>query len=290
MCCMKTDGRKLDHAQLEEMRREAVRRVRQGGERPSVVIASLGLNRTTIYQWLSAFEKKGNEGLARRIAPGPLLKLPEQSWQHVGKMISGHSPSDYGFKSNLWSRSIVQKLVGQEFGIRLSLSAIGRWLGLLGVGLGKTVDEIYKQYPEVVRRWHQDNYPSLFKKFPNHKFFLLQKTSYGKHSPRKDGIVIHKETSWGNQPDTEGLGLSAVGANGTFWYTYYAGVYDDLVFTDFLKRFLKRMKTRVILVVDDHPAQIGFRVFNFRCEFFNKLEIAVLHIYGNTVFRLDDIK
>jgi hypothetical protein len=45
---MKRDGRKFDHKTLEAIRLMAVERVRDG-EKPSSVIASYGLCRTTIY-------------------------------------------------------------------------------------------------------------------------------------------------------------------------------------------------------------------------------------------------
>ncbi|EQD51096.1 transposase, partial [mine drainage metagenome] len=48
---MKRDGRTLDHRTLEEIRRMAVERVREG-ERPSAVIASYGFHRCVIYRWL----------------------------------------------------------------------------------------------------------------------------------------------------------------------------------------------------------------------------------------------
>ena len=47
---MKRDGRTLDHRTLEEIRRMAVERVRDG-EDPSTVIAAYGFCRTTIYKW-----------------------------------------------------------------------------------------------------------------------------------------------------------------------------------------------------------------------------------------------
>ena len=50
---MKRDGRTLDHATLETIRRMAVQRVREG-ERASDVIASFGMHRCTIYSWLKA--------------------------------------------------------------------------------------------------------------------------------------------------------------------------------------------------------------------------------------------
>ena len=55
---MKRDGRTLDHQTLEEMRRMAVERVREG-ERPAAVMASFGLHRTVIYKWLNAAAGRG---------------------------------------------------------------------------------------------------------------------------------------------------------------------------------------------------------------------------------------
>ena len=46
---MKIDGRTLDHKTLEQIRRMAIRRVREG-EKPADVVASFGFCRTTIYK------------------------------------------------------------------------------------------------------------------------------------------------------------------------------------------------------------------------------------------------
>jgi transposase-like protein len=55
---MVRDGRTLDHRTLEEIRRMAVERVREG-EAPSAVIASYGFCRTTIYKWLRLAKRGG---------------------------------------------------------------------------------------------------------------------------------------------------------------------------------------------------------------------------------------
>ena len=59
----KIDGRSLDHVTSEYLRLLAVRRVREDHEAPSVVMQSLGLCRTTIYRWLRAYDKQGDEAL-----------------------------------------------------------------------------------------------------------------------------------------------------------------------------------------------------------------------------------
>ena len=93
----KIDGRTLDHKALEHLRRVAVHRVVEDGEAPSEVMKSLGLCRTTIYPWLRAFEDKGLEALAEKIAQGPEPKLTEKQRQQVRRWILGKDPRQYGF-------------------------------------------------------------------------------------------------------------------------------------------------------------------------------------------------
>ncbi len=62
---MKRDGRKFDHRTLEAIRLMAVERVRDG-EKPSSMIGSYGLCRTTIHKWLTAASKPGVELKALR--------------------------------------------------------------------------------------------------------------------------------------------------------------------------------------------------------------------------------
>ena len=59
----------------------AVRRVVENGEKPSVVMDSLGLCRTTIYPWLHEFKEKGYEALVEKICLGrePLLNSKQRA-------------------------------------------------------------------------------------------------------------------------------------------------------------------------------------------------------------------
>jgi hypothetical protein len=55
---MKVDGRKLSHAQLEEVRFKAVKAV-QAGRSPTAVARELGLYPTRIFGWLAAYRSGG---------------------------------------------------------------------------------------------------------------------------------------------------------------------------------------------------------------------------------------
>ena len=83
VCMAKIDGRTLDHKALEHLRILAVRRVLEDGEKPSEVMQSLGLCRTSIYPWLREFKDKGWEALAESIAQGREPKLKEKQRQQA---------------------------------------------------------------------------------------------------------------------------------------------------------------------------------------------------------------
>lgn len=70
----KDDARKLDRKTQEALRIRAVQRVRSG-ESPEVVGKALGINRTTIYDWLAKHRDGGLSALKEKKAPGRLPKL-----------------------------------------------------------------------------------------------------------------------------------------------------------------------------------------------------------------------
>ena len=72
----KIDGRKLDHKALEHLRILAVRRVLEDKEKPSAVMDSLGLCRTSIYPWLREFQEEGWEALAE----GQVRSFARPAW------------------------------------------------------------------------------------------------------------------------------------------------------------------------------------------------------------------
>src|SRR6266566_6778467 len=99
---MKIDGRTLSHETSEALRRLAVKRVREG-ERPSVVIKSLGLCRTTIYKWLRAVKQGGEKMLASRQSSGRPSALTPQQKLKVRRWINGNDPRQFGFDFGLWT-------------------------------------------------------------------------------------------------------------------------------------------------------------------------------------------
>ena len=94
MCSTRT----LDHKTVEEIRRMAVQRVREG-EQPSVVIASYGFNRPVIYRWLRQARGKGRglRALRSRKGTGRPRRLTPKQKQQLFRWINGKDPRQHGF-------------------------------------------------------------------------------------------------------------------------------------------------------------------------------------------------
>src|SRR3981081_1330774 len=131
---MKRDGRTLDHKTLEEIRRMAVQRVREG-ERPSVVIASYGFNRPVIYGWLRQARGRGRglRALRSRKGTGRPRRLTPKQEQQVFRCINGKDPRQHGFDFGLWTRLVVRKLIADKFGANFAVTAVGKILANMAV-------------------------------------------------------------------------------------------------------------------------------------------------------------
>ena len=150
----------MSHETSETIRRLAVRRV-QEGERPSRVIQSYGLCRTTIYRWLRAARRGGEAALKARKHPGRTPTLTARQKLQVRGWINGKDPRQYGFDFGLWTRQIVAALIEQKFGVRIGVTAVGRLLAELDITPQKPLRRAYERDPAAIKRWTTEVFPRL---------------------------------------------------------------------------------------------------------------------------------
>ena len=281
---MKTiDGRTLSHETSEHIRLVAVRRVR-AAERPSDVIRSYGLCRTTIYKWLRTAERGGEKALRARKHPGrkPLLS-PKQKLQ-VRRWINGKDPRQYGFDFGLWTRRIVAALIEERFGVRLGVTAVGRLLAELDITPQKPLRRAYERDPVAIERWKREEFPRLHAraKRVGAKLFFLDEAGV-----RSDQVLGRTWGLRGQTPEIPTSGrrqsvsaISAVNARGAFWYAIYTERLNATRFIEQLRAFLRGRKGRVFLVLDRHPAHIAKAVARYVQSLRGRLELHFLPGYA----------
>ena len=282
---MKRDGRTLDHRTLEEIRLMAVERVREG-EDPSLVIASYGFCRTTIYKWLraSSGRGKGLRALASRKATGRPRSLTLAQERQVFRWINGKDPRQYGFDFGLWTRQIVAELIEKKFGMKLGLTGVGKLLAKLGLTPQKPLHRAYQRDPEAIARWQREIYPRLAReaKARGGQIYFWDESGF-----RADGV---QGRTWGVQGRTPVVSVpgqrqsmsaaSAVNARGAFWFVTYQGALNALRFVEFLKRLMKHRKPPLTLILDSLPAHKGPLVRSYVESLHGKLQLHYLPGYA----------
>jgi len=256
---MKRDGRKLDHKTLEEIRRMAVERVREG-EDPSAVIASYGFCRTTIYKWLRAVKGRGRDldALRSRKGTGRPRKLTNSQQQKVFRWINGKDPRQYGFDFGLWTRKVVSELVCDKFDIKLSLASVGKLLADVGLTPQKPLMRAYERDPAAIEAWKRDIYPSIAAeaKRVGAEIYFWDESGF-----RADAV---RGRTWGVKGQTPVVAVpgkrqsisavSAVNSKGGFWFATYLGAMSADLFVAMLKLIMQRRRKPLFLILDSLPA------------------------------------
>ena len=280
---MRIDGRTLSHETSETIRRLAVRRVKEG-ERPSSVIQSYGLCRTTIYKWLRVARRGGEAALKARKHPGRRPTLTARQKLQVRGWINGKDPRQYGFDFGLWTRQIVAALIEQKFGVRIGVTAVGRLLAELDITPQKPLRRAYERDPAAVKRWTTEVFPGLRAraKRVGAKIFFLDEAGV-----RSDQVLGR---TWGVRGKTPAVAtsgrrqsvsaISAVNARGAFWYEIYTERLNASRFLELLKHFMRGRQGPVLLVLDGHPAHIAKAVAQYVQSLKGRLELHFLPGYA----------
>ena len=280
---MRVDGRKLDRKVLEHLRIAACRRVRQG-ECPSAVIKSLGLNRTTIYDWLERERRGGRRGLRLRKSPGRerFLSLGEQ--QRLKRWIIGKDPRAFGYEQATWTRQIISELLLKQFGVSMSVTGVGKLLAYTGLTPQKPLRRAYERDEQAIEEWKTSRWPEVRKRAKRRGAVIMFLDEAGIKSDSPLGSTWGKR---GKTPIVRTSGqrqkvnaVSAVSSTGAFRYATYSGKLDTEFFVAILKLLIKRMRRPIFFVLDGHPVHRAGGVKKFIASMKGQVELHFLPPYA----------
>jgi transposase len=278
----KRDGRSLPHEVLEQFRKDAIQRIRDG-EKPSAVIASYGFSRTSIYKWIRKAKRGGIAALASTKAPGPRPKLSSAQEAQVVRWMNGKDPRQYGFDFGLWTRHLVRQLIWDRFQIEMNVVSVGRLLARLGITPQKPLRRAYERDPAAIEKWVREEFPSIRARAKRcgAKIFFLDEAGI-----RSDSALGRTWAPRGKTPVVATSGqrqainaISAVNSKGAFWFETFTEKLNAPTFLRFLKRFRKG-RGRIVLILDRHPAHRAKLIARYVQSLRGKLEIHFLPGYA----------
>jgi transposase len=278
-----TDGRKLKHDVLEVIRIRAVRQV-EAGESPEVVIKALGMNRRCIYKWIAKYREGGEDALRAKALAGRPLTLTGNQLRWIFRTVTTKNPLQLQFPFALWTRGMVKELIKRKYGIRLSITSVGRLLQKLGLSCQKPLMRAFQQDRVLVQRWVEEDYPKIKAVARKAKAEIYFADEAGVRSD------YHRGTTWGirgNTPIIATTGarfslnmLSAITAKGKIRFMTHAGKLNATVFCGFLKRLTHNIDRKIFLILDGHPVHRSSKVNKFVQELKGKLKLFFLPPYS----------
>ena len=278
------DARKLDHKTLEEMRARAVRSV-QNGQSPEVVAQALGINRTTIYDWLAKYRRGGWNALKAKPVPGRPPKLSGHAIKWVYDTVTQKSPLQLKFEFALWTREMIAKLIMNRFGVKLSVGSVGRLLAQLGLTCQKPLRRALEQDDALVQQWLKKEYPKIRALAAREKADI----SFGDAAHIRSDH--HAGRTWGKKGQTpivlttgQRRGMSMISAITSRGHLRFMIIEDGSVnadaFIEFIKRLLVGAKRKIFLIVDGGPAHRAKKTKAFVESLQGKLRLFLLPPYS----------
>ncbi|MCO5247515.1 MAG: IS630 family transposase [Chitinophagales bacterium] len=162
----KLDLRKLDEQEILGIRKSAMRLI-ESGMSQKAVCEKLCLRPNTLNDWSKKYKSKGVKGLhsGKRGARSEDRKLLSSKVERqIQKMIIDKMPEQLKLDYALWTRKAVKELVEREFGIVISISAMGVYLRKWGFTPQSHKEASLRTMPEESPKMVRMSTPLVIKK------------------------------------------------------------------------------------------------------------------------------
>jgi len=209
----------------------------------------------TAFNWLALYRSGGWQALNEKSKQGRPKKISGEDMRWLYDAITQGNPLNYQFEFCLWSLPVIRSILKQERQITISKSSISRLLNHLGLSPQRPIYKSYKQNPEQVKAYLEEQFPNAAAQAKRYKAQLY---FVDEAAVRSDS---HRGTTWGKRGETPvvkdsggrfGLKLiSAVSPRGDMRFQFIKERMNSELFIQFLKK-LRTDAARPILVIADN--------------------------------------
>lgn len=159
----KENARKQTLEQLHERRKQVVR-LHKKVIGIMQIVAMTGLSYPAVRASIDLFDAGGWAAIrpalrGRNKGVGRTLSAVQE--ETIQRTIIDKRPEQLKMGFFLWSRAAVGQLIEQEYGIKLHVRSVGKYLTRWGFTPQKPIRRAYEQSPEAVQAWLEGEYPAI---------------------------------------------------------------------------------------------------------------------------------
>ena len=159
----KENARKQTLEQLYERRKQVVR-LHKKGIKVMQIVGMTGLSYPPVRAAIDLFDAGGWAAIrpaCRGRSKGDGRTLSQVQEDTIQRIIIDNRPEQLKMDFCLWSRAAVGQLIEQEYGIKLQVRSIGKYLTRWGFTPQKPIKRAYEQSPAAVQAWLEGEYPAI---------------------------------------------------------------------------------------------------------------------------------
>ena len=253
----KRDARKLSRDAQYELRCCCIRML-QSGKKQSEVVTALEVSRASVVRWWRIYHRGGIRGLKlkkRGRSHGQKRRLTHEQEKSIQRMLVDKTPNQLKLPFALWTRKAVQEVIMQHHGVKLPIRTVGEYLFRWGFTPQKPVKRAYEQQPEQIRKWLDEEYPSIARRARKEKTEILwgDETGISSEDNRGRGYAPRGRTPvvYGSGERFSTSMVSAISNRGLMRFMVYEGALRVGTFLNFLRRLIKDNDRKIFLIVDN---------------------------------------
>jgi len=253
----KIDLRKASTEEKEAVRIRAIRMYDQKKKQNEIAFL-LGVHKNSIYQWVKLYKEQGKKGLkevkrGRKKGYGKLLSNQQEI--EVQKMIVDKMPDQLKLPYALWTRKAIVDLIKRTYKINIAIRTMGDYLNSWGFTPQKPKKKAYEQNDKAVKKWLQEEYPSIVKRAKKEgaevqwgdETGIRNTSQYGRSYAPKGKTPVKQTMA---KRITLNM-ISTVTNQGKVRFMTYEGTMNAQRFIVFLRRLIKGAAKKIYLILDN---------------------------------------
>jgi len=283
---LKMQAEKLS-PQEQFMLRKQIVMLRKKGKTTAEVVEILDVTVRHVQSTWRKYSQGGLNGIALKTMGRPKgvnKKLTPQQEKEIQRIIIDKFPNQMKLKGFLWDIKNICGLIKEQYGVIVPNSTMCVFLKRWGFTPQRPAKQNYKQNPEQIKKWLDEEYPTIKTQAKAEKAEIFwgdetgvqNETNYIKGYAPKGKTPILKV-------DTNKLRInmiSAINNRGKVRFMIYKENMNQQTLIEFLERLIKDSPKKVFLILDNLKVHHGNIVTKWLSEKKDEIEIFFLPPYA----------